>query len=249
MCDLFALSARNRLVASLSLPVFGVRARRNIDGWGIGFFRNGHGVVEKSSERIYVPGQLHDSFQRLARVVRSPTIIAHIRLQTSGKKDECHAHPFALHFLNSDWIFAHNGKAPALEGYLTPGERLEAESDSARVFEYLRDKMLFYYREDPMVYSLFEALQRATLRLVAEYPGEYNYLMSNGALLFAFTNHRRFMILKESRKLESGLLLTTIAEGLSPEPWRNFHAEEGTAGLLLSIVGGELALAQKLVLP
>lgn len=243
MCDLFAMSAAKRSEAARSLPVFGVRARKNMDGWGIGFFRNDRAHVEKSANRIYVPGHLHDSFQRLARVIRSPTIIAHVRLQTSGKKDECHAHPFVLSFLGTDWIFAHNGKSPAIESYRSRGERLEAGSDSARTFEYLRDYLLFYHRGDPMVYSFVDALKRSTSRLMKEYPGGYNYLLTNGSVLCAFTNHRHFMLLKDSRQLENALLLTTVAEGLSPEPWQVFKAEEG-CGLLLLIVGGELLLKQ-----
>lgn len=249
MCDLFAMSAPERSVASRSLPVFGVRSRRNMDGWGIGFFRNRGAHVEKSAERIYVPGRLHESFQRLARVIRSMTIIAHIRLKTSGKKDECHAHPFVLHFWGSDWVFAHNGKAPAIEGYRSPGQRLDAESDSARTFEYLRDHLECYRRGDPMVYSVFEALKRATLRLISEYPGGYNYLLSNGRMLFAFTNHRQFMVLKDSRQLEKSLLLTTVAEGLSPEPWQCFRAEPEGSGLLLLILGGELIVQQTVMRP
>ncbi len=244
MCDLFALSAQKISMASRSLPIFGVRGRGNIDGWGIGFFRGRFAHVEKSANRIYVPGHLHDSFQRLGRVIRSHTIVAHIRLRTSGLKDECHAHPFVLQFMGSDWIFAHNGKAPAIERYISQGERLEALSDSARAFEFLRDYIQFYWRGDAMAYSLYEAIKRATGRLMAEYPGQYNFLLTNGLVLFAFTNHRRFMILKDSQRLERALLLTTIAEGLSPEPWKAFVSEGQDAGLLLMIVGGELILQQ-----
>lgn len=249
MCDLFAMSAQKKSGAARSLPIFGIRSRRNVDGWGIGFFRNEKALVEKSADRIYVPGHLHDSFQRLARVVCSLTIVAHIRFQTSGKKDECHAHPFVLNFLGTDWVFAHNGKAPAIEGYRSRGSRLDAESDSARTFEYLRDYLQFYFREDPMVYSLFEALRRAASRLISEFPGQYNFILTNGSTLFAFTNHRHFMMLKESRQLENGLLLTTVAEGLSPEPWQSFKSSGDEAGLLMLIVGGELILKQTVARP
>lgn len=245
MCDLFALSAKSYSSASRSLPVFGVRARKNVDGWGIGFFRRQRACVEKSGERVYTPGHLHESFQRLARVIKSPTIIAHIRFQTSGKRDECHAHPFVLHFMGRDWIFAHNGKAPIVEAYQSPNERLEATSDSARAFEFLRDQLAFYYRADLMAYSVFEAVRRATSRLLTEYPGGYNYLLSDGIDIFAFTNHRQFMLLKKSIQLEEALLLTTIAEGLSPEAWHTYRAEQENKGLLLLIAGGEVVMQQE----
>ena len=120
MCDLFALSARQHYTAATSLPLFAVRGRQNVHGWGIGFFRQRFPVVEKSGEQVFADGRLHVSFQRLARVVNSPIILAHIRYKSSGEVDECHAHPFVLTFWGQAWIFAHNGKAPAIESYVSP---------------------------------------------------------------------------------------------------------------------------------
>ena len=119
MCDLFALSARQHYTAATSLPLFAVRGRQNVHGWGIGFFRRRFPVVEKSGEQVFADGRLHVSFQRLARVVNSPIILAHIRYKSSGEVDECHAHPFVLYFWGQAWIFAHNGKAPAIESYVS----------------------------------------------------------------------------------------------------------------------------------
>lgn len=117
MCDLFALSAKKDYAVPEFLPIFAVRARKNMDGWGIGFFRKNQALVEKSADRIYYSGHFHDSFQRLARIVKSRIIICHVRFRTSGLLDECHAHPFVLRFGGHTWIFAHNGKAPAIEPY------------------------------------------------------------------------------------------------------------------------------------
>ncbi|MBW2228060.1 MAG: class II glutamine amidotransferase [Deltaproteobacteria bacterium] len=125
MCDLFALSAKKDYSAPEFLPIFAVRAKKNMDGWGIGFFRKYHAIVEKSAGKIFQSGELHDSFQRLARVVKSRIIICHLRFRTSGLIDECHSHPFVLKFGGHDWIFAHNGKAPAIESYRSPGGPIE----------------------------------------------------------------------------------------------------------------------------
>ncbi|MGO9315552.1 MAG: class II glutamine amidotransferase, partial [Syntrophobacteraceae bacterium] len=96
MCDLFALSAATNYSAPKALPIFAAKAARNMDGWGIGFFRKNRAYVEKSATHAYQEGRFHDGFQRLARVVASKFIIAHVRLRTSGPIDECHAHPFVL---------------------------------------------------------------------------------------------------------------------------------------------------------
>ena len=243
MCDLFVLSAKKDYSAPKSMPLFAVRAKKNMDGWGIGFFRKDQAVVEKSGEQVFYSGHLHDSFQRLARVVKSRMIICHIRFRTSGLVDECHAHPFVLKFGGHNWIFAHNGKAPAIESYQSSGLAIEdAVSDSARAFEYLRDHLLDHYQNVTELPALFKAVRRSTEQMLQEYPGNYNYLLSNGHLLFAFTNHRQFMVMKGSRELEGALLLTTVARGLSQEKWLRVAKATNRRGLLLAISGNDVVL-------
>ncbi|MFH1597065.1 MAG: class II glutamine amidotransferase [Pseudomonadota bacterium] len=114
MCELFAMSSGQHYTAQEYLPLFADKSRANISGWGIGFFRNGQVYIEKSCEGIYAGDQVHDSFQRLARVIDSRVILSHIRCTKSGHQKESHAHPFVLDFWGQSWIFAHNGKAPAI---------------------------------------------------------------------------------------------------------------------------------------
>jgi predicted glutamine amidotransferase len=247
MCDLFALSASHHYTAATSLPLFAVRGRKNVHGWGIGFFRQRIPVVEKSGDQVFADGRLHVSFQRLARVVNSPIILAHIRYKSSGVVDDCHAHPFVLDFWGQSWIFAHNGKAPGIEPYVSPNlPVLEATSDSARTFEFLRD---FFLKAEPRrPYTPFGViLKEALILLQQKFPGEYNFLLTNGQVIWAFTNHRQFLILKGSEKLEDTLLLTTIEEGLSAENWQKISAGEGSWGRLLLVGGGDLILTEDLL--
>ena len=242
MCDLFVLSAGKDYSAPKSLPLFAKQASKNMDGWGIGYFKKYKAYVEKSADRAYLAGRLHDGFQRLARVVNSRIILCHVRLQTSGPVDECHAHPFILEFGGHNWLFAHNGKAPAVEDYRTRDSAIEgAQSDSARTFEYLRDRMAHYFHSPPQpLPTLFETIYRSTRQLLEDYPGNYNYLLTNGWVLFAFTNHRQFMILKGSKKLEGGLMLTTLERGLSDENWMRVAKSTNKQGLLLMISGTDI---------
>jgi len=243
MCDLFALSAATNYPAPKSLPIFATKAGRNMDGWGIGFFKKNRAYVEKSAARAYHEGRFHDGFQRLARVVSSKFIIAHVRLRTSGPIDECHAHPFVLQFRGQDWIFAHNGKAPAIESYRSEKVRLEdAVSDSARTFEYLLDGIAGRYARSNDIRCLFAAVADTSRQLIEEYPGSYNYLLTNGWVLFTFSNHRQFVLLKGSEKLERGLILTTVDRGLSPENWVRFSRKKETNGFLMAIVGSDILL-------
>jgi predicted glutamine amidotransferase len=242
MCDLFALSAAKNYSAPKSLPVFAAKAGRNMDGWGIGFFKKHRAYVEKSASRAYHEGRYHDGFQRLARVVSSKFIIAHVRLRTSGPIDECHAHPFVLQFKGQDWIFAHNGKAPAIESYRSKTVRLDdAVSDSARTFEYLLDGIAAQYEKNNVL-CLFTAVANTSRQLIEEYPGYYNYLLTNGWVLFVFSNYRQFLLLKGSNKLERGLLLTTLEHGLSEENWTRFAKQKESIGLLMAVVGSDILL-------
>jgi predicted glutamine amidotransferase len=247
MCDLFALSATRDYSAPKSLPLFAMRASKNMDGWGIGYFKKNRAFVEKSAKRVYASDQIHDSFQRLARLVNSRIILSHVRFHTSGLLDECHAHPFVLEFGGHNWLFAHNGRAPAVEEYRTTGREIEgALSDSARTFEYLRDQLCSYAGCAPLMPTLFEALLISTARLINEYPGEYNYLLTNGLALFAFTNHRQFMLLKGSKELEGGLLLTTLQHALSNENWLRVAKGTNRQGLLMMISGTDVIFRQPL---
>ncbi|MCG6974692.1 MAG: class II glutamine amidotransferase [Desulfobacterales bacterium] len=247
MCDLFALSANRDYSAPKSLPIFAEQAGKNLDGWGIGYFRNHHAYVEKSAKGIFVAGQLHDSFQRLARVVKSRIIICHVRLRTSGLIDECHAHPFVLKIGGYDWIFAHNGKAPAIESYESRAIAMkEAVSDSARTFEFLRDHLTQHFQQSSDVASIFEALSSCTSEMIERYPGKYNFFLSNGQILFIFTNHRQFMLLKGSKKLEGALLITTVEKGLSDEKWLRIAKSTCHRGMLLAVSGTDIIVCQPL---
>jgi predicted glutamine amidotransferase len=247
MCDLFALSAATTYSVPKSLPIFAVKAGRNMDGWGIGYFKKDRAYVEKSADRAYYEGRFHDGFQRLARVISSKFIIAHVRLRTSGPIDECHAHPFVVRLNGQDWIFAHNGKAPAIESYRGKTIQLDdAVSDSARAFEYLLDGIVARYERKRGIPCLFSAVAETSRQLIEEYPGTYNYLLTNGSVLFAFSNHRQFLLLKESQNLEGGLLLTTVERGLSGENWARVARQTESKGLLMAIVGSDILLTEEI---
>jgi len=93
---------------------------------------------------------------------------------------------------------------------------------------------------------LFEALSDSVTQMIDQYPGDYNFLLSNGHLLFAFTNHRQFMVMKGSEKLKGALLLTTLARGLTKEKWLRVAKATNRRGLLLAISGNDVILHQSL---
>jgi predicted glutamine amidotransferase len=240
MCDIFGLSAGYNYTAQQYLPIFAEKGRKNMNGWGIGFFRDNQAFVEKSAERVFGEDHIHESFQRLARVVDSRIIVSHISCPLSGGRHSSENHPFTLPFLDHVWLFVHVGVVAGIEHYQTVnGPRLEPEVFPARIFEYLRDQLVAGMEEDPYR-SFLEALRAGIRHLVAEYPGRYNFLLANESVLFAFCNFHSLMVLRESGTLGDILLLTSIGEGLSDKEWMAIRPDESAGGKLLVVAGPDI---------
>lgn len=240
MCDIFALSAGINYTAQQYLPVFAEKGRRNMNGWGIGFYRDNQAFVEKSSEKVYDCEQVHESFERLARVIDSRIIISHISCPLSGGEHSASSHPFSLPFLDHVWLFVHVGTIEGIENYETVNEpRIESTAYPARVFEYLRDQLVSYLRYTPYG-SLGRALVRSIRTLLSEFPGHYSFFLANESVLFGFCNFRQLMLLQESESFGNSLVLTSIAEGLSDKPWISIKPQKGTLGKLIVAAGPDV---------
>ncbi|MFZ2445386.1 MAG: class II glutamine amidotransferase [Syntrophobacteraceae bacterium] len=240
MCDIFALSAGVNYTAQQYLPVFAEKGKQNMSGWGIGFFRDNQALVEKSAEQVYNSAQVHEGFQRLARVVDSRIIVSHISCPLSGGSHTAHNHPFSLSFLDHVWLFVHVGLIEGIENYQTVNEpRIEVDVYPARVFEYLRDQLVSHLRYTPYG-SLGRALVKSIKNLLSDYPGHYAFFLANESVLFAFCNFRQLMLLQESESFGNRLVLTTIKEGLSEKEWLAVRPEEGALGKLLVAAGPDV---------
>lgn len=240
MCDIFALSAGVNYTAQQYLPIFAEKGKKNLSGWGIGFFRDNQALIEKSSEQVYTEEQVHESFQRLARVVDSRIIVSHISCPLSGGRHTAHNHPFSLSFLDHVWLFVHVGLIDGIADYQTTNEpRIDVEVYPARVFEYLRDQLISYLRYTPYG-SLGRSLVKSIRNLLSEYPGNYAFVLANESVLFAFCNFRQFMLLRESESLGKSLVLTSIKEGLSDKEWISISPKKNTLGKLLVAAGPDV---------
>ena len=240
MCDIFALSAGYNYTAQDYLPIFAEKAKENMNGWGIGFFREGEAFLEKSSEQVFVGDQVHESFQRLARVIDSRIIVSHISCPLSGGRHSVHNNPFTLHFLDHVWLFVHVGRDQDIDGYETDNEpRLEADVSAARIFEYLRDQLISNAKKYPYG-TLYVALRECIRKLLSDYPGLYTFFLANESVLFGFSNSRQLLLLKKSEKLGDILLVTSVGEPLSPDEWLPVEAEEHSLGKLMVIAGPDV---------
>jgi hypothetical protein len=158
----------------------------------------------------------------------------------SGGGHATHNHPFSLSFLDHVWLFVHVGVVDRIEDYQTINEpRIDVDAYPARVFEYLRDQLVGSLR-----YTYYESFGRSLVKgirnLLSEYPGHYAFFLANESVLFAFSNFRPLMLLRESRSYGNSLVLTSIQEGLSDKEWTPIRPEENTLGKLIVVAGPDV---------
>lgn len=241
MCELFAMSAGHHYTAHEYLPPFADRARANISGWGIGFFRNGTVLIEKSCEGIFTEDMLHDSFRRLSRVIDSRIILSHIRCPKSGHQKESHAQPLTDHFLDHNWLFIMSGESRKPMAYQSPRPLMREELLAARVFEFVRDAMESGLASRPRQ-SLFQVLAQGCKKLITNYPGRYRFFLANETVLFAFLNNSQVLTYQDPKALGEALVVTTVTGGLTehPDNWSTFSQQDPSRGQILIISGADL---------
>jgi glutamine amidotransferase len=184
MCQLLGLSASQPVSAAFSLGGFllrGGRTGHHVDGWGLGFY-HGRQCHLLTDERPAAESPLASDLE--ARSVRAANLIAHVRKATQGRVRQSNCHPFQRTLWGREWLFAHNGD---LRGQWTVPDGpyfAFGETDSERAFCTILNGLV----------ARFGALEPASARLaecVAELAGTlaihgtFNFLLSNGDLLFA----------------------------------------------------------------
>ncbi len=243
MCELFASSTAQDCSAWQYLSRFAEKSRHNLSGWGIGFFRDGRALIEKSSEGIYSGDQVHDGFLRLARVVDSRLIISQICGPQAGPRQESPLLPLSDKFLHHHWLFGWCGDARKVSAYQSPRPiRPEAlSSDAGRVLEFIRDGMEAEMQVWPDQ-NLYQALALTCKRLIADYPGDYLFFLANETVLFVFLNAGEVLLYQPPQARGEALVLTTVAGGLSdgPDHWQAFANADRSRGQLLIISGADL---------
>ncbi len=134
----------------------------------------------------------------------------------------------------------HIGLIKGIKDYQTTNEPgIDVDVYPARVFEYLRDQLIGYLRYTPYE-SLAKSLVKSIRNLVSDYPGHYSFFLANESVLFAFSNFRTLMLLKESEKYGNSLVITSIGEGLSDKEWIAVEPERNTLGKLLVAAGPDV---------
>jgi predicted glutamine amidotransferase len=164
------------------------------DGWGIAFF-------EGRGARIFLDSNPSSTspIAELVRAypIRSKNVVAHIRKATQGSVGLENTHPFMRELWGRHWIFAHNGNlvdfAPEFEGSFQP----VGTTDSERAFCWLLQELRRRFgHKEPAAEAVFAAIQELTVSICAF--GEFNFLLSNGAALYAHCSNRLNYLMRQA---------------------------------------------------
>ena len=242
-CDLFLLSSHHHYYANNALTEFARRGNRNVDGWGIASYRDGSVNVLRSADSALESGRkdLSREFFVATQAVSSALIMGHLRLTSRGANQVFNNHPFRLSFLDYEWSMVHNGTARRHETLVPFDERLliESDNDSARVFEYLRKRMINYYLQDHKK-SLIEGCRSAYSDLLHDDPeGLFNIILSNGYLSFVFIHFRPFYILNREKETGNAALVSTL-KLTDDEEWITVDKRPGKKAKMLVYLGPTL---------
>lgn len=179
MCRLLGVIANKPVDLEFSLlradKPFRNFAEINPDGWGIGWYENN---LPKVFKRGF--SALRDSqFTGLSKEVKSKIIIVHVRKSTGTPSSKLNSHPFQY----KNWIFAHNGwvSRDFLYGLLKDRykKEIKGETDSEVYFYWILQCIEDYN-------NVSEGIKRAVEKVITKTHGGLNFLLSDGAQLYAF---------------------------------------------------------------
>ena len=230
MCELFGMSARHATDVNHSLALIRPRGGEvgpHADGWGVAFYEG------RAARVVKEPAPAADS-RCLAFLTeygfRSRTVVGHIRKANPSAyaRSAANTHPFEREVLGRSWVFAHNGKVPALwdDPKLRPGRYLPiGETDSELAFCLLLDRVALA--------SLTASARLPTAALVAALgpligrlteAGELNFLLTDGERLIAHAHTNLHVLTRTCREgtCDQRVLLLATAP-LSDEPWERLE--------------------------
>ncbi|TWI67622.1 glutamine amidotransferase [Pseudoduganella lurida] len=183
MCQLLGLNSSVPAGLGPFFDVFAERGGRtdeHKDGWGIAFHSGKHCRLF-TDHRAAIDSPLATRIRN--RALRARNILAHIRKATQGRIAIENVHPFARQLWGQTWCFAHNGDLKAFTA--APGPFVpQGDTDSEAAFCHLLSHLARRFPDgQPGATALRAALAEVAATIAAH--GTFNFILSNGEMLFA----------------------------------------------------------------
>ena len=187
MCQLLGMNCNVPTDICFSFTGFhhrGGRTDEHVDGWGIAFY-------EGKGCRLFLDTEpaARSPIAALVRQypIRSKNVIAHIRKATVGAVSLENTHPFMREMWGRYWTFAHNGtlkqcrsKLARQSSRFVPAGSTDSEAAFCAMLEALWER---FPQGRPTAADLYSTLCEATSDIGSR--GDFNFLLSDGELLFA----------------------------------------------------------------
>jgi glutamine amidotransferase len=157
--------------------------RHHVDGWGIGFFRDGGArVYKEGTDAFYSYG--YELVTREILTYPPEAAVFHIR-RASDKNtiSDAKAHPFGGSQFNKEWLFCHNG---GVDSYDTM--KMRGMIDSEFLFDTLLDSMKT--TDFDGVFAAAQAMRKETLSRFGGYSA-INFMITDGKVLYAYRDASR----------------------------------------------------------
>jgi glutamine amidotransferase len=224
MCRLLGITANEptefRLVLREAPRSLAFLSREHRDGWGIAVYDVGSETwrIEKG---VLCAGE-DERFHRLAIGSRGELLVSHIRQKTIGDCSLTNTHPFS----HDAWVFAHNGTikdVPWLEAQISSERRAEVigETDSELLFAWilscLDEAGVTREPASDRTDAALDAAVRAG-RSRAGF-GAFNFVLSNGATMYAHRFGRTMFLLERGRRDEVRQQRTSRDGTVVETPW------------------------------
>jgi predicted glutamine amidotransferase len=194
MCQLFALNCNVPSAVTFSftgLSARGGRTGEHADGFGLAFH-------DDAACRVFIDDRrasdapLADFLRR--HPIRARTVLAHVRKATQGAVHLSNCHPFVREWQGRTWSFCHNGDLagfqPRLTGHYLPVGTTDSERAFCWILQELRRR--FRTRRVPDWRRLAPVISELAATIARH--GAFNFLLSDGAALYAHCSSNLFSL-------------------------------------------------------
>ncbi|MGV7206838.1 class II glutamine amidotransferase [Oxalobacteraceae bacterium A2-2] len=174
-----------------SFEGFAERGSEHKDGWGIAFHTAG-GCRLYTDHLASIHSPLAQQIKQQPIMARN--VVAHIRKATQGRVALENSHPFTRELWGRTWSFAHNGDLKLFH----PAPCLYApwgDTDSERAFCHLLSQLAQRHARQPARQELADSLRQLAAGIAAH--GTFNFILSNGEMLFAYCSTDLHYVVRE----------------------------------------------------
>ena len=219
MCELFAVSAKEKIHVNELLKEFFSHSREHPNGWGIAIFDGGNQNIEREPVRASHSLYLKN---RLTNEIYVNQMLAHIRRATIGEVNYHNTHPFVKRDVSDrSWTLIHNGtifEASVLSPYQYSQE---GSTDSERILLYLVDRINENLENDWNSFDVNDRFRVADDMTRTLAPGnKLNLIFHDGEYLYVHKNAAGTLYIRE-KEGEAIFSTQPLGEGKWSEVPRN----------------------------